>query len=133
MAERGDLCAAREAADMFARAGRPEDALDRLRDHAHATGDVNCLWKGAGILLDPGRADEAVTWYQQAADCGYPLALPYAVQLLHTAGRVDECLRLRRLGWEPDGSIAGPRQVRAAEEAPVRSAAAGPVRDPVTY
>ncbi|MFE2100646.1 tetratricopeptide repeat protein [Streptomyces sp. NPDC059468] len=137
-AEQGDPCAAREAADMLARAGRSEDALDLLRDLAHAAGDANCWWKGAGVLLDLGRVDEAVNWYQRAADCGYPLALPRAVQLLHTAGRVDESLRLRRFGWEPDGSIAGPWQVRAVEEASERSAAVAGhvrrlVRDPVTY
>ncbi|MDO0909942.1 hypothetical protein QQM39_03410 [Streptomyces sp. DT2A-34] len=75
------------------------------------------------MLLEGGRIDEAVAWYQQAADCGYPLALPRAVQLLHTAGRTDESLRLRRFGWEPDGSIAGPWQPRAPGGAPGRSTA----------
>ncbi|MFH8769567.1 MULTISPECIES: hypothetical protein [unclassified Streptomyces] len=88
--------------------------------------------------LDLGRVDEAVTWYRQAADCGYPLALPRTVRLLHTAGRLDESLRLRRFGGEPDGSIAGPWQVRAVEEASERTAAVAGhvrrlVRDPVTY
>ncbi|MFI2204250.1 tetratricopeptide repeat protein [Streptomyces sp. NPDC020192] len=109
--EYGDPCAAREAADMLARAGRLEDALDWLRDRAQGGEDVNCLWTGAGLLLDRGRVEEAVAWYQQAADCGYPLALPRAVQLLETAGRTDESARLHRYGWEPDGSIAGPWRV----------------------
>ncbi|MCL8009987.1 tetratricopeptide repeat protein [Streptomyces sp. AS02] len=107
-AEQGDPYAAREAADMFARADRREDGLLWLRDHAQRTGDIHCLWKGAGMLLDWGRVDEAVSWFQQAADCGYPLALPRAVQLLHTAGRGQESTRLRKFGWEPDGSTAGP-------------------------
>ncbi|MFF4503216.1 tetratricopeptide repeat protein [Streptomyces sp. NPDC001401] len=135
-AEQGNPHAGREAADMLARGERPADALVWLREHAHATGDVNCLWQGAGLLLDQGRVDDAVAWYQEAADCGYPLALPRAVQLLHTAGRVDDSLRLRRFGWEPDGSIAGPWQASASGDAPDRSTTAeGPVtvRGAVTH
>lgn len=116
-AEQGDPHAGQEAADMLMQIGRPAEALHWLREHAHATGDVNCLWKGAGLLLDQGRVHEAVAWYQEAADCGYPLALPRAIQLLHTAGRPDESLRLRRFGWEPGGSIAGPWQVTAPGDA----------------
>jgi hypothetical protein len=53
-----------------------------------------------------GRLHEAIDWYQRAAVAGDLDALLGAAELLERDGRMDELVRLRQYGLEPDGQIA---------------------------
>jgi tetratricopeptide (TPR) repeat protein len=60
-----------------------------------------------------GRLDEAIGWYQRAAEAGDYDALDRAVELLGQAGRVDEAIDwLQTLATE----TRGPRILRLAAE-----------------
>ncbi|MFJ3722718.1 hypothetical protein ACIPYQ_09100 [Streptomyces sp. NPDC090045] len=104
-ADAGDRDALGAAARMLEAAGRAEEALSWLRARVDA-GDHDALGEVARMVREAGREEEAITWYQRAAGAGDPFALGKVVELLRAAGREEESERLRRFGWEPDGSIA---------------------------
>ncbi|WP_405734971.1 tetratricopeptide repeat protein [Streptomyces sp. NBC_01537] len=57
--------------------------------------DRTSAWQEAGDLLaDAGRWDEALAWFERAADAGDVGALHWAANLLAAAGRWDEALTL---------------------------------------
>ncbi|WP_189321919.1 hypothetical protein [Streptomyces flaveus] len=53
-----------------------------------------------------GRLDEALSWFERAAEAGDTEALRIAAEQLTKAGRLDEAENLRRYGREPDRMIA---------------------------
>ena len=67
------------------------------------------------MLEQAGRDEEAITFYQRAAEAyqreaeaGDTDALKEAAAILNRAGRPDEAARLLRYGIEPGGRIADP-------------------------
>ena len=58
------------------------------------------------LLVERGRIEQAIDWYQRAAEAADPEALEEAARLLERAARVEEAAQLRQYGLEPGGHIA---------------------------
>jgi tetratricopeptide (TPR) repeat protein len=71
-----------------------------------------------GALREHDLFDEAVAWCWSRATEGSPYGAWWtaAHRLLQAQGRADEAQRLRRFGWEPDGSVAEPWEALPPEE-----------------
>jgi hypothetical protein len=93
-----DVYAAEQLANLLYDRGD----LDELRARADAAGNSYTSIKLAGLLYDRGDLDELYT-RANAGDRFAALRLP---ALLDALGRGHEAERLRKFGFNPDGSIA---------------------------
>ncbi len=65
-----------------------------------AAGNLRSWWELAHMLQETGRAEEAITFYQRAAEAGESRALRLAAQLLQEAGRAEEAITFYQLAAE---------------------------------
>ncbi|HEV7975334.1 hypothetical protein [Amycolatopsis sp.] len=94
-------------APLLKKTGTIKKTIEKFQTRAEA-GDHDGPWVTARLLEELGQVEEAITWYRRAAEAEDPRALPSAAWMLRKTGRTEESTRLRRFGWEPDGSIAEP-------------------------
>lgn len=86
-------------ADLYQAAGQPEAALGLLRDAAAAfPHEFTFFYAAAGLLLDQGRAEEALPWALAAQALAYGdnhlRAVRRHAEILHALGRDAEALAL---------------------------------------
>ncbi|MFI1420880.1 tetratricopeptide repeat protein [Streptomyces sp. NPDC020731] len=86
-------------------AGRTEEATAWFRRAVEA-GDVDLLWLTVELYETLERHGEALAWLWQLAVRGWPFCVGLAADVLRHGGEEREAERLRRYGWEPDGSTA---------------------------
>lgn len=128
LARAGSGDAAFVAAGKMIDAGRVEDATAWL--HGLGLSDSYI----AGVLRQKNRSDEAITWYQQAAEAGDGDAARAAAELLARADRVQEALtwyqRAAEAGaptaaWQATRLLAGAGRVKEAIALNQQAAEAG--------
>ncbi|MBZ9641980.1 hypothetical protein K8369_21830, partial [Streptomyces sp. PSKA30] len=88
---------------LAGRDGGTFGVLDRTYDEPNAHQILR-------LLREHGLIDQAVAWCQSNAAAGSPHGDWWGTAhlLLKADGRTDEAQRLRRYGWEPDGSVSHP-------------------------
>jgi tetratricopeptide (TPR) repeat protein len=95
----------REGAQALRDAGRIEEAVT-WSQRATEAGDVEAVFLTIELYERLGRSDEALACLWDLAERGLYGSTDLAADILQRAGRERDAERLRRYGWEPDGSIA---------------------------
>ncbi|WP_328765378.1 MULTISPECIES: tetratricopeptide repeat protein [unclassified Streptomyces] len=95
----------REGASALREAGRTEEALT-WSHRAVEAGDVDGVLLPLDLYESLGRNDEALAYLWDLTERGSCPRTDVAADFLQRAGRERDAERLRRYGWEPDGSIA---------------------------
>lgn len=87
-------------------------AFDWLVAHADAAmdtaGDSQPRTVVLKLLQEAGHHDRALEWLHDVAQADDDSAWLDVPDVLYRAGRADDAERMRRYGWEPDGSISTP-------------------------
>jgi tetratricopeptide (TPR) repeat protein len=109
-----------DLAPWMERSGSLTRAIERFQARAEAGEEFNA-WVTARLFQQAGQVEEALRWYQRAAEEEDRTALPSAVWMLRTLGRTEDGSRLHRYGWEPGGSIARPWAILPEPSAPPRT------------
>jgi TPR repeat protein len=133
-ADAGDPQALRRAVHMLRKADRGEEAAAWLRACAETSGSPSTRRRIAGLLLEVGRIDEvsadtqsraadtpmelepgsieeAMAWYQRAADTGDTSAMREAAELLEELQRIEEAVAWYQRAAEAGGSPAIRRRI----------------------
>ncbi|MFE4823288.1 hypothetical protein ACFRFU_44185 [Streptomyces sp. NPDC056704] len=115
-----ELSAARQAAEQLLEGGRATEEAIRKLHRAGVAGNSRALELGSAVLWLSGKTDEAIRWWQCAAEqrdtpgtsytSSAHYAARYAAKLMDEAGRTEEAIR-----WLQNRAETG--DANAAEEA----------------
>ncbi|MFE1331795.1 tetratricopeptide repeat protein [Streptomyces microflavus] len=100
----------RDEAVYLEGAGRFDEAVEAWRQ-ATLKGDYRAAIQTSRLLQKMQLTDAAIAWLRSSAEIGYARDLAWEVDLLRSAGRIEEASALECYGWEPDGSIAEPWKI----------------------
>ncbi|MGW5346149.1 tetratricopeptide repeat protein [Streptomyces sp. NPDC004050] len=95
-------------AELLEKKGRADEAVGWYRVAAEADA-VHAVSSATRLMISTGRAEEALHWLRTLhGPDSVRERLECAEWALTALSRAQDAARLRRFGWEPDGSIATP-------------------------